>query len=398
MGYSIKPIIRSDYVRQDGRSNIIIYVYLDRKKKRYPTDVYIDPKHWNGSKILAACPRSKELTQVLKDYCFHAEESVLNMLKNNQPLTHENFEKYFLSEKGKTVYTIAAAYDDYISYHTGMLEKSSLDVYRSEKTKILDFAGSNYALEKVDEIFYMKYRKHLMDNKGNTQNTLTKVIKKLKAVINFSVKMGNLKENNLSMVSEKENESHRESLEITELDDLENLLEGKKESKGGKPIILSDKLKNVLIYFLFSCYTSVRFSDIKNIKYSNVDGRFLTFTPVKTKNESRRQISIPLTERAQRIIDIYGNKEIEFTLFPVVSNQKTNEYLKIIMMYADIDRNITFHCARHTFAMRSLNFGLPKEYLQKMLGHSKITTTEIYAKYEKTILLEMADRYLEQKK
>jgi site-specific recombinase XerD len=72
---------------------------------------------------------------------------------------------------------------------------------------------------------------------------------------------------------------------------------------------------------------------------------------------------------------------VKGTLFPVISNQKLNTYLKEIAYLCDIDKNLTFHLARHTFATTvTLTNGVPIESVSKMLGHSAIKTTQIYAK------------------
>ncbi len=70
----------------------------------------------------------------------------------------------------------------------------------------------------------------------------------------------------------------------------------------------------------------------------------------------------------------------EQLVFRVLSNQKTNEYLKEIIKIAGIDKVITFHSARHTLATRGLEMGIPIEVVSKILGHTEIKMTQIYAK------------------
>ncbi len=67
-------------------------------------------------------------------------------------------------------------------------------------------------------------------------------------------------------------------------------------------------------------------------------------------------------------------------VFPVPSNQKANQFLKDIAKAAGISKPITMHMARHTFATYSLNIGMPLEVVQRVLGHSSVRTTEIYAR------------------
>ncbi len=376
MSYSVKVQLRDHYIRKDGKTNFKLSIYLDGKRKFYPIDVYIEPKHWNGSKIIATNARSKEYNQILRDNAIRAEDAILNMIKSNKPISFQEFEKIFFEKQSIGVYSIEVAYDAYLEYYSSSIGIGTIKIYFAEKSKLVEFAGSNFPISNIDEVFYMKYRKYLIDKKNNSQNTIVKALKKLKAVINFSIKMGYLKENKLQMVTEREYESNRESLEVKELDKLEALFQ--KEN-------LSIKLKNVLITFLFSCYTSIRFSDISLLTLENVEKDFICFTPQKTKYETDRKIIVPITNRAQSLIDRFASKKTGEPLFRTISNQKANDYLTILLERADIQSKITFHCARHTFAMTALNFGMEMEYLQKIMGHSKIATTEIYGKYKKEI-------------
>jgi site-specific recombinase XerD len=95
-------------------------------------------------------------------------------------------------------------------------------------------------------------------------------------------------------------------------------------------------------------------------------------------------VKIPLLSKALEILEKYkvNTSLIERkTLFPTISNQKLNSYLKEIADVCGIKKNLTFHIARHTFATTiTLSNGVPIETVSKLLGHSKITTTQIYAR------------------
>tara|TARA_R110002020_G_scaffold475112_1_gene708655 strand:- start:41708 stop:43003 length:1296 start_codon:yes stop_codon:yes gene_type:complete len=129
----------------------------------------------------------------------------------------------------------------------------------------------------------------------------------------------------------------------------------------------------VLQQFLFSTLTGLRFSDIERVTWKNIDGDLLDFEPWKTRNLAKRVI-IPLSETAFSLIPTKrGN------LFECVTGKNTNELLKAIAIICGIRKNLTTHVARHTFATEFLRQGGSIEVLQKLLGHSKIATTMIYA-------------------
>ena len=141
-----------------------------------------------------------------------------------------------------------------------------------------------------------------------------------------------------------------------------------------------ERVKDV---FLFSCYTGLTFMDIKLLTRDNVsrgiDGNYWIYTKrIKTDEP----LKIPMLPRAVEIMRKYEESpKNDISLLPVYSNQKTNAYLKEITKACGIHKNISFHTARHTFATTvTLSNGVPIETVSKMLGHTKLSTTQIYAR------------------
>lgn len=136
--------------------------------------------------------------------------------------------------------------------------------------------------------------------------------------------------------------------------------------------------------FVFSCYTGLSYTDVRLLDESNIvigiDGDRWIFTQ-REKNE--QPVKIPLLEGAKQILEKYEDhpRLNQGRLLPVYSNQKTNAYLKEITASLGISKNLSFHSARHTFATTvTLSNGVPIETVSKMLGHTKISTTQVYAR------------------
>ena len=146
-----------------------------------------------------------------------------------------------------------------------------------------------------------------------------------------------------------------------------------------------DRLKLVRDMFIFSCFTGLAYSDVKKLSNSDItigiDGeKWIRTKRTKTKTLS----SIPILPVAEEILDRYKNhpevKNSGFIL-PVLSNQKSNAFLKEIALMCDIKKPLTTHVARHTFATTiTLTNGVPIESVSKMLGHKDLRTTQHYAK------------------
>lgn len=145
------------------------------------------------------------------------------------------------------------------------------------------------------------------------------------------------------------------------------------------------RLEQVRDIFIFCCYTGLSYSDVKKLTNNNlvkgIDGEMW----IKTKRTKTNTLSkIPLLPTALMILDNYKD-HIEVingdVLLPVLSNQKSNAYLKEIADLCGINKNLTTHLARHTFATTiTLSNGVPIETVSKMLGHKSLRTTQHYAK------------------
>ena len=145
----------------------------------------------------------------------------------------------------------------------------------------------------------------------------------------------------------------------------------------------SDRVTRVKDIFLFQCYTGLAYADVQklipsDIKNDNGDHWIIT-DRIKIGTESE----IFLLPEALKLIKKYKGSEM---LFPVPSNQKMNEYLKEIQELCGIDTDLTTHIARHTFATQCLTRGVNIGVISRMLGHSSVKTTEIYAKVIKDLI------------
>ena len=160
------------------------------------------------------------------------------------------------------------------------------------------------------------------------------------------------------------------------------------------------RLERVRDLFVFSCYTGIAYIDIMNLTMSNIlkgiDGNDWIFT---NRQKTKTPVKIPLLHKAKNLIEKYKNHpmtQISETLFPVITNEKLNLYLKEIADACGITKNLTFHMARHTFATTvTLSNGVPIETVSKLLGHSKIASTQIYARVVETKISEDVQNLLE---
>lgn len=154
------------------------------------------------------------------------------------------------------------------------------------------------------------------------------------------------------------------------------------------------RLELVRDTFVFCCFTGLAFCDIKSLMRSDIEADANGNMWIrKTRNKTGEMSIIPMLDVPRQIAEKYaGNPVVVSTgvVLPVCTNQKMNAYLKEIADLAKISKPLTTHIARHTFASLSLSNHVPIETIQKMLGHTDIKTTQIYAKMQdKTVYEDM---------
>jgi integrase len=145
------------------------------------------------------------------------------------------------------------------------------------------------------------------------------------------------------------------------------------------------RINQVKDIFTFCCFTGLAYADVKKLSKNDIvmgidGGRWIKTKRTKTDTKT----NVPLLPSAEEILERYENHPSTYDsdlLLPVLSNQKMNAYLKEVADLCGINKNLTFHLARHTFATTvTLSNGVPIESVSKMLGHTNLKTTQHYAK------------------
>lgn len=138
--------------------------------------------------------------------------------------------------------------------------------------------------------------------------------------------------------------------------------------------------------FVFGCWTGISFIDIKNLTTENIT--ILGGSPwiVSKRQKTGVPFQIKLMDIPMQIIKRYEPYRISNTLFNIGSHDTINKRIKEVAKMCGIEKRTSFHLSRHTFAVLALNYGMPIESVSKILGHTNITTTQIYAKVTNTKL------------
>lgn len=203
-------------------------------------------------------------------------------------------------------------------------------------------------------------------------NGVMKHLERLKKMMNLALRLEWIEKDPFVRFSLKFTKHQRSFLSKSELEILETSHLEKETHR---------KTRDV---FVFACYTGLSYIDVKLLSDDHIvrgiDGDYWIFTKREKNDEV---VKIPLLDKALAIIKKYDqspNHKPE-RLLPIFSNQKVNKYLKEIAVILKIKKRLTFHAARHTFATTvTLSNGVPIETVSKLLGHTKLSTTQIYAR------------------
>ncbi|MDR0926425.1 MAG: site-specific integrase [Ignavibacteria bacterium] len=253
---------------------------------------------------------------------------------------------------------------NFIDYFKALADEHSDNNWSSTFANFVRFAGKDLMFSQIDVDFCKKLIKYWQSKKKLSNNSIIIYIKTLKACINQAVRDEIIPKSPIKNLKiPKATESERNYLSYEELSTLAN-------TECSKPL-----LKNA---FLFSCLTGLRFSDVQKLKWSDIslDGEQwrITFRQKKTQNLLYHYIS-------QEARELLGEQSDSNKIFATIKyNAMLSYHLQKWAIKAGISKKITFHCARHTFATLQLTYGTDIYTLSKMLGHSSIATTQIYAK------------------
>ena len=137
------------------------------------------------------------------------------------------------------------------------------------------------------------------------------------------------------------------------------------------------RLEQVRDMFIFCCYTGLAYAEMSNLKSKHIVTGFDGKEWIKMhRKKTGKDFSVPLLEKPIQIIEKYGDTKTE-KILPKISNQKFNSYIKEICEIVGIEKNISHHIARKTFATTVLLYNdVPMEIVSELLGHSKIQTTQ----------------------
>lgn len=388
MAASVDIVYRKDKVSEKGESPIHIRIIKNRKVRYMATGYKLDPKYWdeNLHKVKRGYPNSVRLNHYLSELKNRYQEEVLKEETSNTTISARALKTKITGEKDADFISIAE------QLANGYKAKQKIGTYNNVKSiikKLKEIIGKEkLLLEEITPFFLSKYETQLKVKFNNKPNTVHKDLKFFRRVFSEAeiLDIITADKNPFRKFKLHTEKTSRAFLTEHELNKIEEL----KLEKGSRLALHRDM-------FIFSAFAGgLRVSDLLLLRWKNFDGTHIIFKIQKTDS----QLSTKLPNKAIAIVKRNKFKDARPNdfIFPIfangidvenatlvnrnISNATTyfNKNLKTIANMAGINKVISSHIARHSFATLALKKGISIDKVSKILGHQQIRETQIYAK------------------
>lgn len=375
-------IVRSK-LNKNNEVPIYCRLTVSGRIKEFATHIWIKDEQWDSKS--GKVKGNKESAKTANNSLESIRHSLNNiradlMLQDSNVSADAIVNQY--SGKGAKKRSLIEIHNYYNEHHIKRLigkdyAEGTYNRYRISLEHVKEFLKAQYntsdmLLADLSFSFITNYEAHLKTVRSCAHNTAVKYVKNLRAVINYAISQEWLLNDPFIRYKARLEKVDKGFLTLEELHTIEN------------EDFDINGISEVRDIFAFCCYTGLAFADVAKLNADNIvlgisGKKHISIKRTKTDNTA----NIPLLDRAQFYLDKYQAHPVclnKGLLLPARSNQKHNLYLKKIADICGINKTLTTHVARHTFATLMLTKGASMESVSAMLGHTSILTTQVYAK------------------
>lgn len=380
--FGVRFIIRHSKSKLSG-ALIYARITVDKKRVEISLNRTIDPMLWDSENQIVK--GSKELVNRINPYLDETRLKLIDcyrQLKAQKSLINPDVIKRLFVGEDEVQNSLMLLIRYHETSSKNILKKGTLKNYGATEKYVQKFLNYKYHTDDIllSELNYqfitqlelfLRTTTPLNESNSLNNNGVMKHMERLRKIVTMGVKLEWIPKDPFILYKLKFQKTEKEFLIEEEIEALENT------------VLPNEKLIKARDLFLFACYTGLAYIDMANLDADNIimgiDKEYWLRT---SRQKTVTRVSVPLLPQALALLEKYKNHSVlieKGRILPYISNQKINEYLKEIAIHCGINKNMTFHLARHTFATTiTLNNGIPLETVSKMLGHTKLSTTQIY--------------------
>jgi site-specific recombinase XerD len=374
---------KSTKMNVNGNLPIYVRLTINGERTEFSSKKFIDKAKWSPE--LAKMKGNSEEARSINSYLDMIRSKVLSaemdLIHKDEYVSIQNVQSIIkgLHKNHRTLIPIFQDHNDKMKelvgkkYAYGTLQRFEVTLNHIQNFLLWKYNTSDILINKVDHAMITDLEFYLRSIKNCANNTAVKYIRNFRKIIKICLNNDWLERNPFSKYEGKVYEIDKEFLTEEEIQKIY----AKK--------FMNTRLEQVRDIFIFCCFTGLAYIDVQQLRSDHlgigIDGNKWIF---KNRQKTDTRSKIPLLPIVEDLIHKYSNHPKcinEDRILPVLSNQKMNSYLKEIGDVCGIQKEITFHMARHSFATSiTLTNGVPIESVSKMLGHKNLRTTQHYAK------------------
>lgn len=376
--FKILFYIKRSSPKKNGKVAIMGRITIDGKRSQFSTKLEIYPDEWNNEwgKSIANNAEAIAINSMLDKIRGKIVMYYYKLMDIDGYASPDKIKNILLGfeEKGKTIIYYFNKFNEQYRSKVGVtVARTTYLRYELAKKRLSEFMEKTYKVKdmpyrEITTIFIQNFYQFLRGEYKSGNNNTMKTIQHLRAIFFYIKNSGEYFPDPFANFKISFEKKERSFLTKAELIALYN----KK--------LPSERLERVRDIFLFCSYTGLSYSDLQNLTKekirTNIDGHLWIMA---TRNKTGIPYKVRLLDIPIAILKKYEYLQEYGELLPIISNQKMNEYLSEIANICGINKRITSHSARHTFGTLCLTEGMSIESVSKLLGHTKIGTTQIYA-------------------
>lgn len=356
--YIVRAGIRTDKKRKDGLCPVYLFVYFGGITQKLSLAQYIPEKIWDKDKETVKAKGYGDVNSLILQKKTAVEGFIRECDLNGRAVTRQAISNWWNGKTDKEI-DFYKFYADYCAKHFKDIRTSTQIHYLTLEKKLKAFKP-NLRFSEIDYALMEDFKKYLQDTKSGVYN----MIKFFKTTLREARKLKLITDDSWM---ETKNECPKAKPRFLTRDEVKAIADAD----------LSGCCKSVSVsreFFLFLCYSGLRYSDGQNLRRENYKGN-LKFTHIKTGNYQ----DTPVMIEAKKILCKYfvKSKPGGF-IFPRIKNQTLNDHLKIIASIAKVDKSVSSHYGRHSFGAMLLANNVNAFHIAMLMGHKKINQTFTY--------------------
>ena len=380
--YSVSFYIKRTKKLKDGTAPIFARISIDGQRCDFSLQKSIPENLWDPHKecITGMSKGAKEQNAYLNFVRMKLLQHKMDLEQRDIKVTPLKIKHAFkgIEENSKTILQVFQEHNDRcksligIDFAPGTYERYATCYLHIERFMNFMYHKKDMKLSELSPKFVKDFEFYLKTERHCGHNSATKYLKNFKKITRLAMTNGWLKQDPFRGIK-----FHLEQVDMSFLTqpELDQLIKKK------MPVGRLELVKDV---YVFCCFTGLAFIDVKNLSYSDIQEKKHQLWIHKKRQKTKNWFDVPLLPPARQLMEKYRNNPkclANNLVFPVLTNQKMNAYLKEIATICKINKNLSTHTARHTFATTvTLTNQISIEVVSKMLGHSSINMTKKYAR------------------